>query len=223
MSTKVSERDGWITMPTKRSSYACANAIAIGSIWSWRTLKRIIRIHQKNQGKGGAIYSGWDTAELDDFKWVAFVDADGAISSQETLRFLSLATQDNANKRKCLWSIRVKGQGKDIQRTPIRNFLGNVFRIIVKCLFNIPVKDTQCGLKCIPLKAYHEIRNRLTERRFVFDVELASLLIRKKYQLEQVAIDWQESPGSTVKISSAFRMAASLLVIRLRLFLGNNN
>ena len=42
-------------------------------------------------------------------------------------------------------------------------------------------------------------------------------------QLEQVAIDWQESPGSTVKISSAFRMAASLLVIRLRLFLGNNN
>ena len=93
----------------------------------------------------------------------------------------------------------------------------------MKCLFNIPVKDTQCGLKCIPLKAYHEIRTRLTERRFVFDVELASLLIRKKYQLEQVAIDWQESPGSTVKISSAFRMAASLLVIRLRLFLGNNN
>ena len=178
---------------------------------------------QNNQGKGGAIYSGWDTAELDDFKWVAFVDADGAISSQETLRFLSLATQDNADKKKCLWSIRVKGEGKDIQRTPIRNFLGNVFRIIVKCLFNIPVKDTQCGLKCIPLKAYHEIRNRLTERRFVFDVELASLLIRNEYQLEQIAIDWQESPGSTVKMSSAFRMAASLLVIRLRLFLGNNN
>ena len=173
---------------------------------------------QKNQGKGGAIYSGWDTAELDDFKWVAFVDADGAISSQETLRFLSLATQDNADKKNCLWAIRVKGEGKAIQRTPIRNFLGTVFRIIVKCLFNIPVKDTQCGLKCIPLKAYHEIRNRLTERRFVFDVELASLLIRNEYQLEQIAIDWQESPGSTVKMSSAFRMAASLLVIRLRLF-----
>ena len=164
-----------------------------------------------------------NTADVNDFRWVAFVDADGAISSQETLRFLSLATQDNAEKKKCLWSIRVKGQGKDIQRTPIRNILGNVFRVIVNCLFNIPVKDTQCGLKCIPLKAYHEIRNRLTERRFVFDVELASLLIRKKYQLEQVAIDWQESPGSTVKISSAFRMAASLLIIRLRLFLDNNN
>ncbi len=174
---------------------------------------------QKNQGKGGAIYSGWDTASLDEFRWVAFVDADGAITPEETLRFLNLATEENEQKKTCLWSIRVKGEGKDINRTLIRNFLGNVFRIIVKCLFNIPVKDTQCGLKCIPLEGYQEVRNNLTEKRFVFDVELASHLVRKKYKLQQIPIDWQESPGSTVKITSAFRMAFSLIIIRLKLFL----
>ena len=64
---------------------------------------------QKNQGKGGAIYSGWDTADVDDFRWVAFVDADGAISSEETLRFLSLATQDNADKKKYLDALKEIG------------------------------------------------------------------------------------------------------------------
>ena len=46
-------------------------------------------ILEKNQGKGGAIYSGWDQADPEKYKWIAFVDADGAISPQETLNFLS--------------------------------------------------------------------------------------------------------------------------------------
>ena len=54
---------------------------------------------QNNQGKGGAIYSGWDTASLDEFRWVAFVDADGAITPEETLRFLNLATEENEQKK----------------------------------------------------------------------------------------------------------------------------
>ncbi|MEC8657820.1 MAG: hypothetical protein VXY33_01330, partial [Verrucomicrobiota bacterium] len=66
---------------------------------------------------------------------------------------------------------------------------------------------------------YQEVRNNLTEKRFVFDVELASHLVRKKYKLQQIPIDWQESPGSTVKITSAFRMAFSLIIIRFKLFL----
>ena len=170
-----------------------------------------------NQGKGGAIYSGWDYANEDTFNWIAFVDADGAISPSETLRFLKGATSDNAEKKICLWSVRVNEEGKSIKRTAIRNLLGNVFRIIVKCVFFIPVKDTQCGMKCIPLKAYREICNRLTERRFVFDVELAALLTRKGYALKQIPIDWQESPGSTVKLSSAIRMLISLFIIRIKL------
>jgi len=170
-----------------------------------------------NQGKGGAIYSGWDYANKNSFNWVAFVDADGAISPSETLRFLKDATSENAEKKICLWSVRVNEEGKSIKRTAIRNLLGNVFRIIVKCVFFIPVKDTQCGMKCIPLKAYREICHRLTERRFVFDVELAALLTRKGYTLKQIPIDWQESPGSTVKLSSAIRMLTSLFIIRIRL------
>ena len=176
-------------------------------------------ILEKNQGKGGAIYSGWDQADPEKYKWIAFVDADGAISPQETLNFLS-QTQNSKNKDKtCLWSVRITGEGKEVQRTKMRMALGNIFRSIVKFTFNLPVRDTQCGLKCLPTEAYQKIRHHLAEKRFVFDVELAVHLTRQKYKLKEIPINWDESPGSTINIKSAFRMLISLFVIRWNLLM----
>lgn len=174
-------------------------------------------IIEHNQGKGGAIYSGWDQADTSKYKWVAFVDADGAISPKETLNFLS-KTQNSKNDHKtCLWSVRIEGEGKEVNRTKMRQVLGEIFRSIVKFTFNLPLRDTQCGLKCLPTEAYQKISHHLKEKRFVFDIELAAHLTRQKYKLKEIPINWHESPGSTINIRSAFRMLISLFVIRWRL------
>ena len=174
-------------------------------------------ILEQNQGKGGAIYSGWNEADPQMYKWIAFVDADGAISPEETLNFLSQTKSGNKEQRTCLWSVRVTGEGKEVNRTKVRQALGNIFRSIVKFTFNLPVRDTQCGLKCLPTKAYQKIQNKLMEKRFVFDVELAAHLTRQGYKLKEIPVNWHESPGSTINIKSAFKMLFSLFVIRWRL------
>ena len=174
-------------------------------------------ILEQNQGKGGAIYSGWNEADPKMYKWIAFVDADGAISPEETLNFLSQTKSGNKEQRTCLWSVRVTGEGKEVNRTKVRQALGNIFRSIVKFTFNLPVRDTQCGLKCLPTKAYQKIQNKLIEKRFVFDIELAAHLTRQGYKLKEIPVNWHESPGSTINIKSAFKMLFSLFVIRWRL------
>lgn len=174
-------------------------------------------ILEQNQGKGGAIYSGWNEADPQMYKWIAFVDADGAISPEETLNFLSQTKSGNKEQRTCLWSVRVTGEGKEVNRTKVRQALGNIFRSIVKFTFNLPVRDTQCGLKCLPTKAYQKIQNKLMEKRFVFDIELAAHLTRQGYKLKEIPVNWHESPGSTINIKSAFKMLFSLFVIRWRL------
>ena len=179
-------------------------------------------ILEQNQGKGGAIYSGWNEADPQMYKWIAFVDADGAISPEETLNFLSQTKSGNKEQRTCLWSVRVTGEGKEVNRTKVRQALGNIFRSIVKFTFNLPVRDTQCGLKCLPTKAYQKVQNKLMEKRFVFDVELAAHLTRLGYKLKEIPINWHESPGSTINIKSAFKMLIPLFAIRWRLLINKS-
>jgi len=172
----------------------------------------------QNTGKGGAIYSGWDAAGEGTFEWLAFVDADGAVSPKETIRVISETLARPLDKKSCGWAVRVQSEETRIKRTLLRKVLGNIFRLLVKLTFQLPVRDTQCGLKCIPSEAYWKIRDHLVEKRFVFDVELCVQLIREGYSIHENPISWNESSGSTLNFKSAFRMLTSLVGVRWRMF-----
>ncbi|MFP6873101.1 MAG: glycosyltransferase [Verrucomicrobiales bacterium] len=171
----------------------------------------------QNTGKGGAVYAGWDTAGNGNFQWLAFVDADGAVSPQETIRVLGQAAELPVERKICIWAVRVREAGTKIRRTFLRSILGNIFRLLVKFTFNLPVRDTQCGLKCIPAEAYTQIRHHLVEKRFVFDVELCTQLVRAGFSIRENPISWSESSGSTLNIKSALRMLFSLIGVRWRM------
>ena len=172
----------------------------------------------QNAGKGGAIYAGWDSAREQDFQWLALVDADGAVSPQETIRVISEAVSIPVEAKTCTWAVRVRSDETKIRRTFLRKILGNVFRLLVKFTFNLPVRDTQCGLKCIPAEAYLKIRHHLVEKRFVFDVELCTQLVRAGFSIRENPISWSESSGSTLNFKSALRMLFSLMGVRWRIF-----
>lgn len=173
---------------------------------------------EKNQGKGGAVYSGWDSADEEHFDWFAFVDADGAVSASETARLLGIAAGQAAADRECLFAVRVREGGTKVRRTLIRKILGQIFRFLVKITFGLPARDTQCGLKCVPSASYREVRPLLVERRFVFDVELAARLVRAGCSIREIPISWHESPGTRLHIGSAARMLFALVAVRWRLF-----
>jgi dolichyl-phosphate beta-glucosyltransferase len=179
---------------------------------------RPVLVLPQNQGKGGAVYAGWDAAlsGAEAPRWVAFIDADGAVPAAEAVRLLEFAlTQAHGA---ALLAQRLPGvAGRAVTRTRLRRFTGQAFRALVRGLFDLPVADTQCGLKIVPAAAYQAIRPWLAERRFAFDVELTVRLAEFGTQLIGAPISWSESPGTTLRARSAWEMLISLLRVRWRL------
>jgi glycosyltransferase involved in cell wall biosynthesis len=167
---------------------------------------------EKNEGKGAAIIRGWKEAE--GFSLLAFTDADGAVSAEEIIRAESFFRSEGCNTE-ALFGSRVKMLGRSIQRSLLRHISGRIFATLVSEIGKIPVYDTQCGLKILTLEAYQCIKPYLHTQGFAFDVELALLLIKYKKKIIEFPIDWNDVPGSKVRlIRDAVRMSWQILKIK---------
>ena len=82
-------------------------------------------------------------------------------------------------------------------------------------MLNIPVYDSQCGLKLVPRTAYERIANRLSIHGFAFDVDLMVALLDSDCRIEEVPIDWHEVPGGKVRLlHDSWVMARNVMHIR---------
>ncbi len=166
-----------------------------------------------NQGKGGAVYAGWRSAGAE-YGWLAFVDADGAISPEEIVRLLRSLPKESG---KAVYAVRTGGDNTTVRRVFKRKLSGSVFRSLVKKLFGFPVPDTQCGFKIIPRNVFVQIEPTLLETAFCFDVELTYRLLEAGTTIESVPINWEESPGTRLGAQSVGAMLRSVLSLRRRL------
>ncbi len=166
-----------------------------------------------NRGKGGAVYAGWEAAPAD-AEWLAFVDADGAVSAPEVARVLELVRADSTGTAAWLAS-RVKMLGHTVDRSVKRHLSGRIFATLTSIATGLGVYDSQCGLKVVRRDAFARIRPHLRETRFAFDVELLVHLDRAGYRLREVPVDWSDVPGSKVALGrDSLQMAGALLRIR---------
>jgi dolichyl-phosphate beta-glucosyltransferase len=173
---------------------------------------------KQNLGKGGAVYAGWKAAlgnpapEL-----LCFVDADGAVPAYEVRRLIEQLFADRDHRWDGLFGSRVKMLGSTVKRRALRHYTGRVFATFASVLTGIEIYDSQCGLKVIRRTAYAAIEKQLSEKRFSFDVELTLLLIKSGFKIREVPINWEEVPGSKVKIlRDSIRMFSGVVRIRQR-------
>jgi dolichyl-phosphate beta-glucosyltransferase len=107
--------------------------------------------------------------------------------------------------------------GACVDRRVIRHYTGRVFATWVAFLTGVGSYDSQCGLKVIRSLAFAAIEDNLRETRFVFDVELALLLLQRGFKIREVPINWREVPGSKVSLlKDSIRMFSGILRIRKR-------
>jgi dolichyl-phosphate beta-glucosyltransferase len=173
-----------------------------------------VKILPKNVGKGGAVYAGW--AESGGAEWLGFVDADGSCSAGEVARLIEMARRESSPPR-ALFASRVKILGRRIERQLKRHLLGRIFATMVSELLDIPVYDSQCGLKLVPAAAYQKIRPALSVNGFAFDAELLLALLHSGSEVIEVPIDWHETPGGKIKlVRDSLCMARDILTIRSR-------
>jgi glycosyltransferase involved in cell wall biosynthesis len=188
-------------------------ALQIGSFGKCRVLEPLL--FPENHGKGNAIIEGWRRAE--EAAWLGFVDADGGAPAEEVARLLAWAAVCPVQPPPCLWASRIRMLGRKTNRTLGRYLLGRFFANVASAMIKLPVYDTQCGLKLVPVAHYRKIAPLLEEKRFCFDIELLLAIHHAAAQVLEIPIDWRDVPGGHVHaVRDGLAMLWRLTVIRRR-------
>ena len=168
-----------------------------------------------NLGKGGAVYAGW--ADHGGAEWLGFVDADGSCSASEVARLVKMTNAESVGARPAIFASRIKMLGRRVERLLKRHLLGRVYATLVSEMLDVPVYDSQCGLKLVPRAAFEKIAARMTVMGFAFDVELMVALLDTGCAIHEVPIDWHEVPGGKVNLlRDSWRMALDVWRIKQR-------
>ena len=160
-------------------------------------------------GKGRAIKEGFRIAQGD---IVSFTDADGATSPQELDRMVKqLGDNDGVIGSRWLPESNIlKSQGL------ARRIASRGFNILVRVMFGLPFRDTQCGAKVFKKKAIDDVKNELKASGFVFDVELIYRLRQRGYKIKELAVTWENKQLSSLNLLATIpTMLLALIWLRL--------
>jgi glycosyltransferase involved in cell wall biosynthesis len=159
--------------------------------------------------KGGALIEGLKLAARADL--IGYVDADGAT---EPAAFLDLVK--HTDEADCVIGSRwLPGAVLHQMQTGQRRFASRVFHLIVELLFQMNIRDTQCGAKVMRRAAVEKVHSSLCIADMAFDINLLYLLKRSGLKVLEVPTEWTDKTGSKVALGRS-SLTMLLSVIRLR-------
>lgn len=172
----------------------------------WPALRVVVE--PRAIGKGGAILRGMALAQGD---LIGFVDADGATPPEafdDLVERIGDAGIVIANR----WD----PESRIAPQPWRRRVASRIFNALVRLLFRLPIRDTQCGAKVLRRDAALAVLPRLGLTRWAFDVDLLFCLRRAGYAIRQVPTVWHDERGSRLRV---VRASAEMFVaiVRLRL------
>ena len=167
--------------------------------------------YKKNIGKGHAIKKGVLNSKN---SWILICDADMSVNPNQF---------DTWFKRKKIFNKNTAYYGsrnhiKSIIKTSfIRKFLGLFFKLLINIMFNIKLKDTQCGFKVFNKRYAYKVFKDLKSHRFAFDIELTLLLKGNNILIKELPLRWNHRDGSKLNIFlDTPRMFIDILTIKMR-------
>lgn len=152
---------------------------------------RVVKAPQ-NEGKGSAVRRGMLAARG---KYVLFDDADNSTPIEEIDKLLHKLEHEGFNV--AIGSRAAQG-AKEAERSLLRRILSGGLRWIVRRVFRIGVRDTQCGFKMYTAEAARRLHSAQTIDGFSFDLEILYLASKLGYRIAEVPVAWVDAPGSKV-------------------------
>lgn len=160
-------------------------------------------------GKGGAIVEGFKKAKGD---LIGFVDADMATPPNS---FYDLA-KDVENYDGVIASRWIEGSKINIKQPLLKRIGSRGFNVLVRLLFNLKFKDTQCGAKLFKKHVIKNILNDLKITKWAFDINLLYAAKRKNYKIKEIPTEWNAVKASHFNLFKAIpEMFLGLLRLRL--------
>lgn len=164
----------------------------------------------KRVGKGGAVLIGARTAEGD---LIGFVDADGATPPESFDDLVKKISLDG-----CIIASRwMKGSDVSPKQPLSRLVASRCFNLMVRILFGLKLKDTQCGAKLFRREVIQPVLQNLGVTNWAFDVDMLFQTKRLGASIREVPTVWHDVSGSKIEIG---RSSVTMIVamVRLRMF-----
>lgn len=162
-------------------------------------------------GKGGALTEGFKAATGD---IIGFTDADASTSPKMFLKLYNIL--NHLNQIDCIIGSRNLPQSVVLGRTSSRKIMTSGFNFGVNFLFNLGIKDTQCGAKLLRKSMLKKVVNNLSIANMAFDVNLLVDIKNNGGHTLEVPIVWEDSEDSTINNPVKTSLAMALSVVRLR-------
>jgi len=166
----------------------------------------------KESGKGFAILEGFKEALKNKSDMIGFVDADMATSPAA---FYDLI-KNIKNYDGIIASRYVKGAIVRPKQRLQRIFASRIFNFLVRVMFLLPYKDTQCGAKLIKKDALEKILYKITTTNWAMDVDLLYKAKKLKLNVKEHPTVWEDKEGSRLNLRKA-SIQMFFAIIRLRL------
>ena len=173
---------------------------------------KIVKI-KSNKGKGNALKQGILKANKD---WILTLDVDISVS---LLQIKKWTNQKLINKENVIYFGSRNLKNSKIKFKFHRKILGIIFSFLLKILFNIDIKDTQCGFKLYKKKIAKRIFSKIKDAGFVHDVEVVLISKKYKYRLKELPVKWIHRKESKLNLYvDTLKMFYKLFIIKKNLF-----
>ena len=163
---------------------------------------------QTNHGKGAALRSGIQISEA---RFIAFIDADLDIHPDAIRAGLDVLLTNNTVVG--AYGSKVHPES-DVTYPVSRRIMSFVFRLFLRVVLQLNVTDSQTGLKVFRSAELKEVLNESCEDGYLFDLEIMMLLSRRNHDLMPVPITLDYQFNSSIKVSTALKIARQGFALR---------
>ena len=163
---------------------------------------------EKINGKGLAVMEGFNLGEGD---LIGFVDADESTSVEE---FNKLYENINGFDG-IIASRKISGARVFPKRSFYQDLTSNIFGLVVRLLFGLKYKDTQCGAKLFKKETAKLLAKNVKETKWSFDVELLYLCRKYNKKVLEYPIFWKDTAGGKVTLKEGIFSVLRLIKVRI--------
>ncbi len=190
---------------------ACTdNTLKIAEKLRYKELKIL---NFKESGKGFAVIKGFKEALNNPTKeLIGFADADMATSPEA---FYDLV-ENIGNYDVIIASRYVKGAIVSPKPTIKRIIASRIYNLLIRSIFLIPYKDTQCGAKIFKRDILEKIIPKIGMTKWAFDTDILYQIKKIKGKIKEYPTIWRDKEYSKINLRDA-GPSMLLAIIRLRI------